>query len=118
MARADFVFFTFDKELGGGSGNQASEDFTIEGIPLNDQAYLLLQTFDVQSDQHRIVINGHDLPVMDIAAHPTPNVWQTWMDRIPPGVLKQGKNTFTVIKKSGTDAFSVRGVSINWRENG
>jgi hypothetical protein len=117
MARADFVFFSFDKELGGSEGNQASKDFTIEGTPLRDQAYLLIQTFDVQSDLHRIVINGQDLPVMDLPAHPKAGVWQTWMDRIPPGVLKQGKNTLTIIKQ-GSDTFQVRGVSINWRENG
>jgi len=118
MARADFVFFSFDKKLGGVDGDQASKEFIIEGVPLKEQAYLLLQTFDVQSSQHRIVINGKDLPVMDIPAHPAPNVWQTWMDRIPPGVLQQGKNTLTVIKQKGTDAFEVRGVSVNWRENG
>lgn len=118
MARADFVFFSFDKQLGGGAGDQASKDFNIEGTPLREQAYLLIQTLDVQSSQHRILINGKDLPVMDLPSHPAPGIWQTWMDRIPPDVLKQGKNTLTIIKQPGTDEFQVRGVSINWRENG
>jgi len=40
------------------------------------------------------------------------------MDRIPSGVLGQGKNTLQIFKQAGTDTFQIRGISINWREAG
>lgn len=118
MAHSDFVFLSIDETLDGAIGDAtAVKEFTIDGTPLG-HGYILIQTFDVQEAGHRIVINGKDLTGMDFPTHPTGNVWQTWMDRIPAGILKQGKNTLQIHKQAGTDAFRVQGASINWRVEG
>jgi hypothetical protein len=119
MARADFVFFSIDEELSGAfvADQTAVKEFVIDGKPVG-QGYILIQTFDVQLAGHSILINGKNLPDWDLPKHPAREVWQTWMDRIPAGVLKQGKNTIQITKQPGFDKFEIRGISINWREEG
>ena len=125
MVRADFNFFTINAHLGDKVGdlnvpwatfygNQTPVMyFHIEGVPTDD-AYLLMQAFDVHSGGHRVLINGQDLSGFDIP--PEPNGWQTWMDAIDRSLLHQGINTLQIKRASGGDNFVIANVAVHWRE--
>jgi hypothetical protein len=126
MAHADFAVITFNEHLGDNESDLGSSwgtfvgnattvrNFTVDGVPTG-LGYLLIQTFDVQSQNHRIKINGKDLGGADIFPHPVENKWQTWMDGIESGVLKSGNNTIQIVRAPGGDNFLIANVTINWR---
>jgi hypothetical protein len=115
MSHADFVFITVNEVLGGVGNDQTDlKKFNIDGKPTG-AGYLLIQAHDVEHSGHRILINGKDLPGSDLPANPVNSQWQTWMDQIPAGYLKQGENSLLIMKIGG-EQFTVRGVSVNWRE--
>jgi hypothetical protein len=126
MARADFAVIMLNEHLGDNAGDllvpwatfvgdaTTVKNFTVDGTPTGT-GYLLIQTYDVQSESHRIVINGKELADTDIRSHPAENTWQTWMDVIEPGVLKTGNNTIQIRRAPGGDNFVISHVAINWR---
>ena len=127
MARADFRAITFNEHLGDQAGdinapwapfmgNQTSvKTFNVDGVPTGE-AYVLLQVYDVHSSGHKILVNGTDLAGFDIPQHPAEDRWQTWMDVMESGLLKQGANTIQITRQSGGDNFIVGNVTVNWRE--
>lgn len=96
-------------------GNQKVVTFTIDGQPR--EGYLLLNTFDVDNTQHRVQINGTNLPTFDLVQNAGANRWQTRMDSIPSGILKNGTNTLTIQRAAGTDNFLVDDIVVHWRES-
>ena len=79
--------------------NGSVKSFPIEGDPLDD-AYLLINHTDVHNSGHRILINGSDLPGVDMPD--ADGKWSTQMVLLPPGRLRRGINSVQVI---------------HWREN-
>lgn len=131
MTSSDFAWVNFDHVFTPNSPT-ATRTFQVDGVPVaanpNDVAsnakaegYVLVQALDVENSSgsteslHRIQINGTDLPAFDIPVEG--RAWQTWMDRIPPGLLKFGDNRITVIR-GGNDAdnFRVANIAVHWRE--
>lgn len=122
--RADFEVIKFNSHLGDNAGdlnvpwttfqgNQTPvRSFVIGQRPIG-AGYLLVQAFDVDNENHRILINGIDLGGWDIASD---GGWQTWMDVIESGVLQQGNNTIQFIRAGGNDNFVIASVVVNWRE--
>ena len=124
--RADFEIVRFNSHLGDKAGdlnvnwatfhgNQTPvKNFYIGQKPSAD-AYVLIQAYDVESSNHEIVINGVSLGGFDI---PTTDEyrWQTWMDVIESGILKQGNNTIQIKRAGGGDNFVIAHVAIPWRE--
>lgn len=121
MARSDFAWVNFDEQFNT-SNPEATRTFEIDDIPIGT-GYLLIQHFDVEIGNHRIIINGQDLPSFDIPAIPqnriTNDIWLTWMDRVPPGFLRQGDNRITIrrVTSQGTEAFRIANVAVHWRES-
>lgn len=116
MARSDFAWINFDFQFNA-NNTQVTRTFNVEGNPLNSgNGYLLIQGFDIERDNHRILINGQDLPSFDLP--PTGNnVWTTWMDRVPQSFLNQGDNRIT-IRREGPEDFFIANVVVQWRERG
>ena len=125
MAVADFSLISFNEHLGDEEGdldvnetfvgNESTvRSFTVSGTPTGT-AYLVVTVFDVESSNHRIIINGQDLGGFDIPRGPAENRWQTHMDRIESGVLRSGTNTIQLRRASGEDNFVVRDVVVQWR---
>lgn len=114
MARSDFMWVNFDERFNS-SNTAATRTFNVEGSPI-DTGYLLIQSFDVERDNHRILINNQELPSFDIPEGGN-NLWTTWMDRIPENFLQQGSNRIT-IRRQGSEDFTVANVAIHWRELG
>lgn len=115
MARADFNMIRFDQEFTAGSPS-ATKQFPIEGnaVPIDD-AYLLIQVQGVASP-HAIQINGTVLEAGGLVPAPgSSQAWRVGMNRIPPGILKLGANTITIVRH-GNDDFRVGWVVVNWRE--
>jgi hypothetical protein len=96
-------------------GNQKSVTFTIDGQPR--EGYLLLNTFDVDSTRHRVQINGTDLPGSELVQNSGANRWQTRMDAISSDILKNGENTLTILRATGSDNFLVDRIIVHWRES-
>ena len=116
MARSDFAWVNFGEELNTGTP-AATRTFNVEGSP-KSIGFLLIQYFDAENKNHRILINDQDLPSFDIPAHKNANdQWFTWMDRIPPGFLRQGENRIT-IRRTGTERIGIANVAIHWRKAG
>lgn len=116
MARSDFTWVNFDEEFNT-SNQEATRTFEIEGVPIGT-GYLLIQHFDVEIGNHRISINGQGLPSFDIPAQKNVDLlWLTWMDRIPPGFLRQGQNCLT-IERIGIERFGIANIVVHWREPG
>lgn len=116
MEHSDFKLINFDEQFNS-NNTSATRTFTVDGNPI-DTGYLLIQCFDVENNNHQILINNRDLPSFDIPTHNN-NQWFTWMDRIPSGFLQQGQNRITIRRSSTNpnDGFFVANVVINWREN-
>ncbi|NJP10360.1 MAG: hypothetical protein HC866_13525 [Leptolyngbyaceae cyanobacterium RU_5_1] len=96
MARSDFSWVSFDFQFNA-QNPQATRTFTIEGNPLSSgDGYLLIQAFDVERDDHRILINDQDLPSFDIPPQSEGSLWTTWMDRVPQSFLNRGQNRITI----------------------
>lgn len=91
-------------------------NFVIDGRPV-DNGYLIIQTYDVDSRRHEILINGQPLRGFDLPDKPTAKKWQTWMDIIETGFLRQGNNTIQIRSGSHRDNFIIDNVVINWKED-
>lgn len=119
MARSDFAWINFDFQFNA-QNSSVTRTFNIEGNPLGSgDAYLLIQAFDVQGGNHRILINGQDLPQFDIVPQSSNNVWTTWMDRVPQNLLNSGENRITIRRVAPPeDTFTVANILIQWREQG
>lgn len=123
--RSDFAVVRVDAHFGDNAGdlstslpfvgNQKSVSFTIDGVP-SGKGYILINSFDVDSESHQVQINGNDLPGRDLVTNAGANRWQTRMRDIPGGVLKQGGNTLTIKRASGGDNFLITETVVNWRE--
>lgn len=121
----DFEVITFNAHLGDRRGDvdvpgttfygdlSPEKSFYIRDRPVGD-AYLLLQAYDVDHETHRILINGSDLGGVDIRRDGN---WQTWMDVIEAGVLRQGNNTIQFRRAPGGDNFVIMSVAIHWKES-
>lgn len=123
--RSDFAVVRVDAHFGDNAGdissglpfvgNQKSVNFTIDGVP-SGKGYILINSFDVDSQSHQVQINGKNLPGADLVTKASNNRWQTRMRDIPSGVLKQGGNTLTIKRASGGDNFLITETVVNWRE--
>lgn len=113
MARSDFNWIPVNHTFTVNSPSITLE-FPIEGTqaPIDD-AYLLITAHNVSHQSHEIRINNQPLSGWDIPIH-NPG-WQTWMDRIQPGILKTGMNSITIVR-SADDDFTVKDIVVNWRE--
>ncbi|WP_298972824.1 hypothetical protein [uncultured Roseobacter sp.] len=117
MRQSDFTWVSFQQDFNSATTN-ASRGFKIDGTPVG-VGYLLIQQFDVEADTHRILINGKPLDGFDLARDKTDRVWTTWMDGIPPGVLKRGSNKISILRDAqASEFFRIGSVAIHWRENG
>ena len=117
MARSDFAWVNFDVEFNG-TTTEATRTFTVEGNPLNSgNGYLMIQAQDVERGNHRILINGQDLPSIDIPVQGGNNLMTTWMDRVPQSLLNSGQNRIT-IRRGDSENFTVFNVMVQWREQG
>jgi hypothetical protein len=126
VAKANFAIVKFGEHLGNDKadldapaftfvGDRSSEkEFEIEGKPVGE-GYVLLNIAGVQSYNHRILINGRGLGGRDIPA--TGDRWDTWMDGIEEGVLRQGTNTIQVRRGRDGDNFLVEFAVVHWRES-
>ncbi|MEM8487589.1 MAG: hypothetical protein AAF564_18710 [Bacteroidota bacterium] len=113
MARSDFNWMGVNQTFTQ-SNPTVTINFPIEGnAPPVDDAYLLITAHNVSHQSHRILVNNQELSGWDLPIH-NPG-WQTWMDRIQPGVLHTGNNTITIIRASNDD-FTVKDIVVNWRE--
>ena len=128
MTQSDFAWVNFNHTFNSAAPT-ATRNFQVENAPIpanppgNVRAvgYVLVQAFDVensagpQQSQHRILINGVDLPDFDFPVEG--GAWQTWMDHIPPGVLVAGDNNIRIMHNGADgDGFRVANVAIHWRE--
>lgn len=123
--QSDFGLITFWEHLGDKKGDLSTSatwvgdrttvrNFNIDGVP-QGKGYVLVQAYDVHEGSHQILINGQALPGMDIPKEV--GKWQTWMDEIPSGIMKQGNNTIQIRRDTSTgDNFIIRTVAIHWRE--
>ncbi len=113
MARSDFNWIPINQTFNN-SNQSFTINFPIEGN-LNpvDDGYLLITAHNVSHQSHHILINNVQLSGWDIPIH-NPG-WQTWMDRIQPGVLHTGTNSLTITRGSNDD-FTVKDAVVHWRE--
>lgn len=122
--RANFEIITFNSHLGDNvadlnvpwatfQGDESSEESFFIEQPPSGPGYIILKAFNVDNDNHRIVINGQNLGGVDIRSD---TGWQTWMDVIDSGILQQGDNTIQFQRASGGDNFAISNVAIHWRE--
>ena len=118
MARSDFNYIPVNHSFN--ANNPVFEkDFPVElgnSQAVVDDGYLLITVRGVNSDSHRIQINGRDLSGFDLPSSPQgSNAWLTYMDRIQPDVLNGGMNNIQ-ITRVGNDNFEVKDLAVNWRE--
>ena len=111
MARSDFNWIPFTHDFTALSPSFAV-DFPIEGEPIDD-GYLLITAHNVSWQTHQIYVNGQELSGWDIPIH-NPG-WQTWMDRIPSGLLHTGTNSIMVVRAADDD-FTTKDIIVHWRE--
>ncbi len=118
MARGDFNYIPVNHTFTANSP-VFDLDFPVElsgGQAVVDDGYLLITVRSVDSQNHRIVINGTDLSGFDIPLPPgNSDAWFTYMDRIQPNVLHGGTNHLQ-ITRVGNDDFVVKDIVVNWRE--
>ncbi|SFN17825.1 DUF7383 domain-containing protein [Nitrosomonas communis] len=97
-------------------GNETSlRKFTVPGVPSED-GYLIISAYDVQNSEHRIQINGRDLPNQDIPPS-IGNTWKDTTDYIPSGFLQQGQNTIQIQRARGSDNILIAFIIIHWKED-
>ena len=111
MARSDFNWMPFTHDFTALEPS-LSVDFPIEGTPIDD-GYLLITAHNVSWQTHQIYINSQELSGWDIPIHSSG--WQTWMDRIPSGVLQSGTNSIMVVRAADDD-FTTKDIVVHWRE--
>ena len=115
--RSDFNYIPVRREFNA-NNPEFQINFPIEtaGQSVVDDGYLIITVRSVDLDSHRIRINNTDLTSFDIPLPPgNSDAFLTYMDRIQPGVLREGSNTLEIIRV-GNDNFLVRDLVINWRE--
>ena len=124
--RANYALLNFQEHLGDsadgldvpwaefvGNHRSSEREFTVPAGPVTEP-YLELQTFDVESYSHEIVINGDALTGFDI---PPAAGWQYWMDPITGTDLVEGENTVRIVRDASTeDDFVVGSVVVHWKE--
>ena len=129
MTQTDFAWVNFNHTFTA-AAPLATRNFEVDNAPIAANppdgavravGYVLVQAFDVensagpQQSQHRIQINGVDLPDFDVPVEG--GAWQTWMDHIPPGVLVVGNNSIRILHGGAdADGFRVANVAVHWRE--
>lgn len=130
MTNSDFAWLNFDEAFNAANPT-ATRGFRIDGVPVSatqensditSEGYILIQAEDVGRDntakddgdraEHRILVNGRNLPAFDMIAH---EGWNLWIDRIPEGFLQQGDNRLTVARAPG-DNFRIANIVVHWRE--
>ena len=118
MARSDFNYIPVNHTFTANSP-VFDQDFTVELSPgqnVVDDGYLVITVRSVDSDNHRIEINGHDLSGFDIPLPPqNSDAFLTYMDRIQPNVLHGGTNHLQ-IPRTGNDNFVVKYMVVHSRE--
>lgn len=90
-------------------------NFAIEQKPIG-RGYFIINAFDVQKKWHRFEINGNPFRSAGLFPEGKANNWVTNFAIIPENILKQGNNTFQVIREPGGDNFLVNDIVINWHE--
>ncbi len=90
-------------------------NFTIEQEPIG-RGYFIISAFDVQKKWHRFEINGNPFRSAGLFPEGKENKWVTNFAIIPNNILRQGNNTFQVIREPGGDNFLVEDIVINWHE--
>lgn len=126
MATADFAIVKFNEHLGDDPGDLNAPAFTfvhnlttlkhfdVPGVPTGP-GYLIMQTVDVQSLFHEILINNTELPGVDII--PTAeNQYGVDMDVIPERRLQRGDNTIQIRRAKGGDNILIGNVMIHWKQ--
>ena len=117
MARSDYKLIPIGQNFTQGNPSFTT-NFSVEGSPINDDAYLLVQVRGVADSRHRILINNRSLPDFDLPPAPGDSqAWLLWMDSIPNGFLRSGNNSIT-ITRGANDNFEVKNVTVHWREGG
>lgn len=118
MARSDFNYIPVNHTFNANSP-VFERDFRVElsaGQEAVDDGYLLITVRSVDSQSHRIQINGTNLSGFDIPLPPgNSDAWLTYMDRIQPNVLNSGTNNIQ-ITRIGNDNFEVKDIVVHWRE--
>lgn len=118
MARSDFNYIPVNHTFTAQSP-VFERNFPVElstGQEVVDDGYVLITVRSVDSESHRIQINGTDLSGFDIPLPPgNSDAWLTYMDRIQPNLLRSGTNNIQIIRV-GNDDFVVKDIVIHWRE--
>jgi hypothetical protein len=123
MPKGNFAVVIFNEHLGEPQewwpagytavGNKTSiKKFKVPGLPV-DTGYLITKVYDVQSTDHRIMINGINVAAIDATQSLS---WQDGVDVIPMGILKHGDNTVQIIKANGEASLRVKHMIIHWKE--
>lgn len=115
MARGDFDYILVLHTFNANNPTWAT-NFPVNvdaGLNIVDDGYLLITVRSVDSQAHRIQINGQDLSGFDIPLPPgNSHAWLTYMDRIQPGLLRPGLNNIQNTRV-GNDNFVVRDVVVH-----
>lgn len=122
-ARADFQIFQFGEHLGDDQSDlntdyifkgqvSSTKTFHIATRPFGS-GFVQYMVGHVDELSHQILINGIELPWIDI--HKTGSSVQTHTDIIPSNYLRQGDNTIQ-IRRVGGDNFIIYHVIVHWRE--
>lgn len=120
IIRSDFVLLRIRSKLGSNEsslpesnfpfiGNSVEKEFHIDGIP--QEGYIIIQLYNVNAE-HRILVNGKNLPEHDILVNT--KGWTIWTDEIPNGILVNGPNSIR-IEAIGNDNFAIRHIILQWR---
>ena len=119
MARGDFNYIPVNHTFTANSPTWEKE-FRVQtssGQTVVDDGYVLITVKSVDSENHKIAINGVDLKGFDIPLPPgSSNAWLTYMDRIEENVLHKNTNRIR-ITRVGNDDFTVKDLVVHWREN-
>ncbi len=126
--RADFTTIYVREHLGDNKNDISNDlgfefvgdqstvfNFTIEQEPIG-RGYFIISAYDVQHKWHRFEINGNPFRSAGLFPEGKANKWVTNFAIIPENILRQGNNTFQVIRESGGDNFLVEDIVINWHE--
>lgn len=126
-ARADFQILTFNEHLGDNQSD-INTDFPFEGQTSSVKTFhIATEPFSsgfvqymvkhVEDLSHQILINGKELPWIDVHRTGTGRNTglQTHTDPIPASFLKHGDNTIQ-FRRVGNDNFIIYHVIVHWRE--
>ncbi len=122
-ARADFQVFQLNEHLGDNEGD-INTDFVFRGAESSELSFniatepfgtgfIQYQVSHVDNPSHEILINGSELPAVDV--HVTGSRLMTHTDIIPGNFLVSGVNRFR-FRRRGGDNFLIHAVILHWRE--